>query len=82
MSIDIFEAELEPKIKLNGEVPARVRILGHFWLAFWCSKQCASFYLFGTWESVIELVALHRFRSRHRDAFYSDILLYQTTAVG
>src|SRR5207249_7912903 len=33
--LDIFEAEIEPKLKINRRSGGRTfRILGHFWLAF------------------------------------------------
>src|SRR5258707_1140872 len=58
--LDIFEAEIELKINLNRRSAGRAfRILGHFWLAFLVLETTRGVYYFvpGTWESVIELVA-------------------------
>src|SRR5881392_4168866 len=46
--LEIFEAEIEPKLKINRRSGGRTfRILGHFWLAFLCWRRregwCTSF---------------------------------------
>jgi len=80
--LDIFEAELEPKIKLNRRSAGRAfRILGHFWLAFLVLETTRGVFYFvsGTWESVIELVAFIVLEVVIAMHFIPDILLYRTT---
>ncbi len=80
--LDIFEAEIEPKLKINRRSGGRAfRILGHFWLAFLVLETTRGvFYLVpGKLESVIELgvfVALEVVVAMH---FIPDLLLYRTT---
>jgi CBS domain containing-hemolysin-like protein len=80
--LDIFEAEIEPKLKINRRSAGRAfRILGHFWLAFLVLQTTRGVFYFvqGTWESVIELgafVVLEVVIAMH---FIPDILLYRTT---
>jgi len=80
--LDIFEAEIEPKINLNRRSAGRAfRILGHFWLAFLVLETTRGVYYFvpGTWESVIELVAFIALEVVIAMHFIPDILLYRTT---
>src|SRR5260221_9634903 len=80
--LDIFEAEIEPKIHLNRRSAGRAfRILGHFWLAFLVLETTRGVYYFvpGTWESVIELVAFIALEVVIAMHFIPDILLYRTT---
>jgi putative hemolysin len=80
--LDIFEAEIEPKLKINRRSGGRTfRILGHFWLAFVVLETTrgvvylvpnrleagVQFLVFLTLEVVI---AMH---------FIPDMLLYRTT---
>jgi len=80
--LDIFEAEIEPKLKINRRSGGRTfRILGHFWLAFVVLETTRAvvylvpnrleagmqFLVFLTLEVVI---AMH---------FIPDLLLYRTT---
>src|SRR5256885_13320322 len=79
--LDIFEAEIEPKLKINRRSAGRAfRILGHFWLAFLVLETTRGVLFFaGTWEAVIELtvfVALEVVIVMH---FIPDLLLYRTT---
>jgi putative hemolysin len=78
----IFEAEIEPKLKINRRSGGRTfRIIGHFWLAFLVLETTRGVVYFvpGTWESFVEfcvflvlevVIAMH---------FVPDMLLYRTT---
>src|SRR6266705_4530228 len=80
--LEIFEAEIEPKLKINRRSGGRTfRILGHFWLAFLVLETTRGvvYFVSGTWESFVEffvflvlevVVAMH---------FIPDMLLYRTT---
>src|ERR1700704_5958031 len=80
--LDIFEAEIEPKLKIGRRSGGRTfRILGHFWLAFLVLETTRGVVYFvpGTWESFVEffvflvlevVIAMH---------FIPDMLLYRTT---
>jgi CBS domain containing-hemolysin-like protein len=78
----IFEAEIEPKLKINRRSGGRTfRILGHFWLAFLVLETTRGVVYFvpGTWESLIEFcvfVILEVVLAMH---FIPDMLLYRTT---
>ena len=80
--LEIFEAEIEPKLKLNRKSAGRTfRILGHFWLAFVVLETTRGviFFVPGTWEAVLELsvfVILEVVFAMH---FIPDMLLYRTT---
>ena len=80
--LDIFEAEIEPKLKINRRSGGRTfRILGHFWLAFLVLETTRGVVYFvpGTWESLIEFcvfVILEVVLAMH---FIPDMLLYRTT---
>ena len=80
--LDIFEAEIEPKIGLNRRSAGRAfRILGHFWLAFLVLETTRGVVIFvpGTWESVVELAAFIVLEVVIAMHFIPDILLYRTT---
>ncbi len=80
--LDIFEAEIEPKLKINRRSAGRAfRILGHCWLAFLVLETTRGvlFFVPGTWEAVVELtvfIALEVVIVMH---FIPDLLLYRTT---
>ena len=80
--LDIFEAEIEPKLKMNRRSAGRAfRILGHFWLAFLVLETTRGVVYFvpGTWEALLELsvfIALEVVIAMH---FIPDVLLYRTT---
>ena len=80
--LDIFEAEIEPKLKIRRRSGGRTfRILGHFWLAFLVLETTRGVVYFvpGTWESLIEFcvfVILEVVLAMH---FVPDMLLYRTT---
>src|SRR2546426_12137821 len=80
--LEIFEAEIEPKLKINRHSGGRTfRIIGHFWLAFLVlqTTRGVMYFVPGTWESFVEfcvflvlevVIAMH---------FIPDMLLYRTT---
>jgi len=80
--LDIFEAEIEPKLKINRRSAGRAfRILGHFWLAFLVLQTTRGvvFFVSGKWEAVIELSAFIILEVVIAMHFIPDILLYRTT---
>jgi CBS domain containing-hemolysin-like protein len=80
--LDIFEAEIEPKLAINRRSAGRsFRILGHFWLAFLVLQTTRGVGIFvrGFWESVIELAAFIVLEVVIAMHFIPDILLYRTT---
>ena len=80
--LDIFEAEIEPKLKINRRSAGRAfRILGHFWLAFLVlqTTRGVGIFVHGFWESVIELAAFIVLEVVIAMHFIPDILLYRTT---
>ncbi len=80
--LEIFEAEIEPKLKINRRSGGRTfRIIGHFWLAFLVLETTRGVVYFvpGTWESFVEFcvfLALEVVIAMH---FIPDMLLYRTT---
>ncbi|HLK06053.1 MAG TPA: hemolysin family protein [Candidatus Acidoferrum sp.] len=80
--LDIFESEIEPKLKINRRSAGRAfRILGHFWLAFLVLETTRGVLYFvpGIWEAIVELsvfIALEVVIAMH---FVPDLLLYRTT---
>jgi putative hemolysin len=80
--LDIFETEIEPKLKINRRSAGRAfRILGHFWLAFLVLETTRGVVYFvpGKWEALLELsvfIALEVVVAMH---FIPDLLLYRTT---
>ena len=80
--LDIFEAEIEPKLKINRRSAGRsFRILGHFWLAFLVLQTTRGvvFFVSGKWEAVIELAAFIILEVVIAMHFIPDMLLYRTT---
>jgi len=80
--LDIFEAEIEPKLKINRRSAGRsFRILGHFWLAFLVLQTTRGVGIFvrGFWEAVIELAAFIVLEVVIAMHFIPDMLLYRTT---
>jgi putative hemolysin len=80
--LEIFEAEIEPKLKINRRSGGRTfRILGHFWLAFLVLETTRGVVYFvpGNWEAFVEFtvfLALEVVIAMH---FIPDMLLYRTT---
>ena len=80
--LDIFEAEIEPRIKLQRRSAGRAfRILGHFWLAFLVLETTRGVWTFvsGAWESVVQLAVFIGLEVVIAMHFIPDILLYRTT---
>ena len=80
--LDIFEAEIEPRIKLQRRSAGRAfRILGHFWLAFLVLETTRGVWTFvsGTWESILQLAVFIGLEVVIAMHFIPDILLYRTT---
>jgi len=80
--LDIFEGEIEPKLKINRRSAGRsFRILGHFWLAFLVlqTTRGVGIFVHGFWESVIELAAFIVLEVVIAMHFIPDMLLYRTT---
>ena len=80
--LDIFEAEIETRIKLQRRSAGRAfRILGHFWLAFLVLETTRGVWTFvsGTWESVVQLAVFIGLEVVIAMHFIPDILLYRTT---
>src|SRR5246500_3128405 len=80
--LDIFEAEIEPRLKINRRSGGRTfRILGHFWLAFLVLETTRGVVYFvpGTWESFLEFWVFLTLEVVVLMHFIPDMLLYRTT---
>jgi CBS domain containing-hemolysin-like protein len=80
--LDIFEAEIEPKLRINRKSGGRTfRILGHFWLAFLVLETTRGVVYFvpGTWESLLEFLVFLALEVVIAMHFIPDMLLYRTT---
>src|SRR4030088_990541 len=80
--LEIFEAEIEPKLKINRRSGGRTfRILGHFWLAFLVLETTRGVVYFvpGTWESFLEFIVFLTLEVVILMHFIPDMLLYRTT---
>src|SRR5438067_5786239 len=80
--LDIFEAEIEPKLKINRRSGGRTfRIIGHFWLAFLVLETTRGVVYFaqGTWESFVEFCVFVILEVVFAMHFIPDMLLYRTT---
>src|SRR5580700_12202855 len=80
--LEIFEAEIEPKLKINRRSGGRTfRILGHFWLAFLVLETTRGvvYFVSGTWESFIEFCVFLTLEVVILMHFIPDMLLYRTT---
>ena len=80
--LEIFEAEIEPKLKINRRSGGRTfRILGHFWLAFLVLETTRGVVYFvpGTWESFVEFFVFLTLEVVMAMHFIPDMLLYRTT---
>lgn len=80
--LEIFEAEIEPKLKINRKSGGRTfRILGHFWLAFVVLETTRGvvYLVPNRWEAAGQIavfLALEVVIAMH---FIPDMLLYRTT---
>jgi putative hemolysin len=80
--LDIFEAEIEPKLRINRRSGGRTfRILGHFMLAFLVLETTRGVVYFvpGTWESFVEFCVFLVLEVVFAMHFIPDMLLYRTT---
>jgi len=80
--LEIFEAEIEPKLKINRRSGGRTfRILGHFWLAFLVLETTRGVVYFvpGRWESFVEFTVFLILEVVMLMHFIPDMLLYRTT---
>ncbi len=80
--LDIFEAEVEPKLRIHRRSGGRTfRILGHFLLAFLVLETTRGIFYFvhGTWESFVEFCVFLALEVVFAMHFIPDMLLYRTT---
>jgi CBS domain containing-hemolysin-like protein len=80
--LDIFEAEIEPKLQINRRSGGRTfRILGHFWLAFLVLQTTRGIVYFnpGRWEASMEFIVFLTLEVVVLMHFLPDMLLYRTT---
>ena len=80
--IEIFEAEIEARLKINRRSGGRTfRILGHFLLAFLVLETTRGVVYFvpGTWESFVEFIVFLTLEVVLLMHFIPDMLLYRTT---
>ena len=80
--LDIFEAEIEPKLQINRRSGGRTfRILGHFWLAFIVLETTRGIvYLVpNRWEAGLQFLVFLTLEVVIAMHFIPDMLLYRTT---
>jgi len=80
--LEIFEAEIEPKLKINRHSGGRTfRIIGHFWLAFLVLETTRGVVYFvpGRWESLLEFIVFLTLEVVILMHFLPDMFLYRTT---
>ena len=80
--LEIFEAEIEPKLKINRRSGGRTfRIIGHFWLAFLVLETTRGVVYFvpGRWESLLEFIVFLTLEVVILMHFLPDMFLYRTT---
>src|ERR1700693_2400941 len=80
--LDIFEAEIEPKLKIRRQSGGRTfRILGHCWLAFLVLEptRAVVYFVHGTWESFVQITVFVVLEVVFAMHFIPDMLLYRTT---
>jgi CBS domain containing-hemolysin-like protein len=80
--LDIFEAEIEPKLKINRRSGGRTfRILGHFWLAFVVLETTRGvvYLVPNRWEAALQFLVFLSLEVVIAMHFIPDILLYRTT---
>ena len=80
--LEIFEAEIEPKLKINRKSGGRTfRILGHFWLAFVVLETTRGvvFWVPNTWEAALQFLVFLSLEVILLMHFIPDMLLYRTT---
>jgi putative hemolysin len=80
--LEIFEAEIEPKLKINRRSGGRTfRILGHFWLAFIVleTTRAVVFLVPNPWEAGLQFLVFLTLEVVIAMHFIPDMLLYRTT---
>ncbi|HXX99878.1 MAG TPA: hemolysin family protein [Candidatus Limnocylindrales bacterium] len=80
--LDIFEAEIEPKLKINRRSGGRTfRILGHFWLAFVVLETTRGvvYMVPNRWEAGLQFLVFLTLEVVILMHFLPDMLLYRTT---
>jgi putative hemolysin len=80
--LDIFEAEIEPKLNINRKSGGRTfRILGHFWLAFVVLETTRGvvYLVPNNWEAGIQFLVFLSLEVVILMHFVPDMLLYRTT---
>jgi len=80
--LDIFEAEIEPKLKINRRSGGRTfRILGHFWLAFVVleTTRAVVYLVPNRWEAGVQFLVFLSVEVVMAMHFIPDMLLYRTT---
>jgi putative hemolysin len=80
--LDIFEAEIEPKLKINRRSGGRTfRILGHFWLAFVVleTTRAVVYLVPNRWEAGVQFLVFLSLEVVILMHFIPDMLLYRTT---
>ena len=80
--LEIFEAEIEPKLKINRRSGGRTfRILGHFLLAFLVLETTRGvvYFVHGNWEAFVEFCVFLVIEVVFAMHFIPDMLLYRTT---
>jgi putative hemolysin len=80
--LDIFEAEIEPKLNINRKSGGRTfRILGHFWLAFVVLETTRGvvYLVPNRWEAGLQFLVFLSLEVVILMHFVPDMLLYRTT---
>lgn len=80
--LDIFEAEIEPKLQINRRSGGRTfRILGHFWLAFVVLETTRGvvYLVPNSWEAGLQFLVFLTLEVVIAMHFIPDMLLYRTT---
>ena len=80
--LDIFETEIEPKLKINRRSGGRTfRILGHFWLAFIVleTTRAVVYLVPNKWEAALQFLVFLSLEVVIAMHFIPDMLLYRTT---
>jgi putative hemolysin len=80
--LEIFEAEIEPKLKINRRSGGRTfRILGHFWLAFVVLETTRGvvYLVPNRWEAALQFLVFLSLEVIVAMHFIPDMLLYRTT---
>jgi putative hemolysin len=80
--LDIFEAEIEPKLNINRRSGGRTfRILGHFWLAFVVLETTRGvvYLVPNRWEAGVQFLVFLSLEVVILMHFIPDMLLYRTT---